>query len=136
MPFPPMRMIQLILGMILSATIASAIAEKPIPVKVVVLAMYEMGEITGDRPGELQFWAERENLDVVLPFPMGRTDLLMSEDGLMVALTGGGVTHAATTITALGMDPRFDFSKTYWIIAGIAGADPNDASLGTAAWAK
>ena len=106
-----MRMIQLILGMILSAAIASAIAEKPIPVKVVVLAMYEMGEITGDRPGELQFWAERENLDVVLPFPMGRTDLLMSEDGLMVAPTGGGVTHAATTITALGMDPRFDFPK-------------------------
>ena len=54
MPFPPMRMIQLILGMILSAAIASAIAEKPIPVKVVVL---DMGEITGDRPGELQFWA-------------------------------------------------------------------------------
>lgn len=131
-----MLKIQLILATILMAASAPAFAEEPIPVKVVVLAMFEMGEITGDRPGELQFWAERENLEIVLPFPMGRTDLLMSEEGLMVALTGGGVTHAATTITALGMDPRFDFSKTYWIIAGIAGADPEDASLGTAAWAK
>lgn len=111
-------------------------AQEPIPVKVVVLAMFEMGEVTGDRPGELQFWVERENLSNIYPFPMGRADIRMSDDGLMAVLTGGGVTHAATTITALGMDPRFDFSNTYWIIAGIAGADPNDATLGTAAWAR
>ncbi len=98
--------------------------------------MYEMGEVTGDRPGELQFWVEREDLSNIFDFPMGHTPLRMSDDGLMVALTGGGVTHAATTITALGMDPRFDFSKTYWIIAGIAGADPQDASLGSAIWAR
>lgn len=114
----------------------STAAEEPIPVKVVALAMYEMGEVTGDRPGELQFWVEREDLSNIYPFPMGQTELRMSDDGLMVALTGGGVTHAATTITALGMDPRFDFSNTYWIVAGIAGADPNDVSLGSAAWAK
>lgn len=111
-------------------------AEEPIPVKVVALAMYEIGEVTGDRPGELQFWVEREDLSNVYDFPLGQTEIRMSDDGLMVALTGGGVTHAATTITALGMDPRFDFSDTYWIVAGIAGADPNEASLGTAAWAK
>ncbi|WP_309024914.1 purine nucleoside permease [Pelagicoccus sp. SDUM812002] len=111
-------------------------ADEPIPVKVCVLAMYEMGEVTGDRPGELQFWVEREDLSNVMPFPMGQTELRMSEEGLLVALTGGGVTHAATTLTALGLDPRFDFSDTYWIVAGIAGADPLDASLGSAAWAK
>ncbi|MDQ8205480.1 purine nucleoside permease [Pelagicoccus sp. SDUM812003] len=108
----------------------------PAPIKVCVLAMFEMGEVTGDRPGELQFWVEREPLENIYPFPMGQTPLRVSDDGLMVALTGGGVTHAATTITALGMDPRFDFSNTYWIVAGIAGADPTDASLGSAAWAK
>lgn len=37
---------------------------------------------------------------------------------------------------ALGMDPRFDFTKTYWIVAGIAGVDPEDATLGSAAWAN
>ena len=34
---------------------------------------------------------------------------------------------------ALGMDPRFDFSDAYWLVAGIAGIDPEDASIGSAA---
>ena len=50
--------------------------------------------------------------------------------------TGGGVTNAATSVTALALDSRFDLSKAYWIVAGIAGVDPQDASLGSAAWAK
>lgn len=120
----------------LSTVSVSLQAAEPIPVKVCVLAMYEMGEVTGDRPGELQFWVEREELTNIYDFPMGQTELRMSDDGLLVALTGGGVTHAATTLTALGLDPRFDFSDTYWLVAGIAGADPLDASLGSAAWAK
>ncbi|MEK9820847.1 MAG: purine nucleoside permease, partial [Gammaproteobacteria bacterium] len=37
---------------------------------------------------------------------------------------------------ALGNDPRFDLSNAYWLIAGIAGADPEDASLASAAWAE
>ena len=37
---------------------------------------------------------------------------------------------------ALGMDPRFDLSNSYWLVAGIAGFDPADASVGSAAWAE
>ena len=37
---------------------------------------------------------------------------------------------------ALGMDTRFDLSKSYWLIVGIAGFDPADASIGSAAWAE
>ncbi len=37
---------------------------------------------------------------------------------------------------ALGMDPRFDLTKAYWLVAGIAGIDPADGSLGSAAWAE
>src|ERR1700747_2418059 len=37
---------------------------------------------------------------------------------------------------ALGMDRRFDLSKAYWIVAGIAGVNPNRASVASAAWAK
>src|SRR5271163_4595337 len=35
---------------------------------------------------------------------------------------------------ALGLDPRFDLSKAYWVVAGIAGADPAKATLGSAVW--
>jgi purine nucleoside permease len=37
---------------------------------------------------------------------------------------------------AVGLDPRFDFSHAYWIIAGIAGGNPERVSLGSAAWAR
>ncbi len=37
---------------------------------------------------------------------------------------------------ALGMDPRFDLTKAYWLVAGIAGINPARGSLGSAAWAE
>jgi purine nucleoside permease len=37
---------------------------------------------------------------------------------------------------ALGLDPRFDLSHAYWIVAGIAGGSPEQVSLGSAAWAR
>ena len=109
---------------------------RPIPVKVVVVAMFELGADTGDRPGEFQYWVERRKLDRVLPFPQGFRDLRMNEDGVLGVVTGVGTARAAATIMALGLDPRFDLSKAYWVVAGIAGIDPADASLGSAAWAE
>ncbi len=109
---------------------ASAHAAERIPVKVVVVAMFEMGAVTGDQPGEMQFWVEREKLDKVYPFPLGEYELRMNDRGLLAICTGGGVTNAATSIMALGMDERFDLSKAYWLVAGIAGGDPLDVSLG------
>jgi purine nucleoside permease len=34
------------------------------------------------------------------------------------------------------MDPRFDLSHAYWLVAGIAGVTPEAASIGSAAWAE
>jgi purine nucleoside permease len=110
---------------------------QPIKIRAVIVAMFESGNDTGDRPGEFQFWVEREKLDQVLPFPAGYRDLRVNaRQGVLGVLTGAGVTNACATIMALGMDPRFDFSKSYWLITGIAGVDPEDASLGSAAWAN
>jgi purine nucleoside permease len=96
--------------------------------------MFELGADTGDAPGEYQFWVEREHLDQVLLFPAGNRDLRMNSNGVLAVLTGEGTAKAASTIMALGLDPRFDLSKAYWVIAGIAGADPAKASLGSAVW--
>ena len=111
-------------------------AEGPIAPKVVIITMYEIGEYTGDAPGEFQYWVEREGLDQVIPFSMGKHDLRMNESGLLGVCTGGGVTNAAIVITALGLDPRFDFSKAYFIVSGIAGGDPADISIGGVAWSR
>lgn len=48
---------------------------KPIPVKVVVVTMFEPGADTGDRPGDFQLWVEREPLNQVIPFPQGYRNL-------------------------------------------------------------
>jgi purine nucleoside permease len=109
---------------------------KPIAVKVVVLSMFEVGEDTGDTPGEYQLWVEREHLDRVIPLLAGyRGHVRMNGDGVLGMLTGVGTARAAASVMALGLDPRFDFSKAYWIVAGIGGGDPADVSLGSAVWA-
>ena len=50
-------------------------------------------------------------------------------------VTGMGSIKSATAILALGLDPRFDVARAYWLVAGIAGIDPKQASLGSVAWA-
>lgn len=108
----------------------------PIEIKVVVAAMFEIGEVRGDAPGELQYWIERLPLDQSLPFELGEGDLYINDEGVLAILLGGGIPNATASIMALGLDPRFDLSHAYWLIAGVAGGDPEDMSLGSAAWAK
>jgi purine nucleoside permease len=111
-------------------------APRPIPVKIVIVAMFEVGNDTGDSPGELQYWVERDHLDKIYPLTAGYHAARMNKDGEMAVLTGPGTAHAASTIMALGLDPRFDFSRAYWLVAGIAGGSPERISLGSAAWAR
>jgi len=110
--------------------------DAPLPIKVVIVTMFEPGADTGDRPGELQYWVERNHLDKILPFPQAGHQLRMNSEGVLAVLTGVGTAKAAGSIMALGLDPRFDLRKAYWMVAGIAGVDPAHASLGSAAWAE
>ena len=112
----------------------SAQTTPPIAIKVVVVTMFERGEDTGDTPGEFQLWVEREHLDQILPLPSGYHHLRLNKDGVLGMVTGVGTAKAAASVMALGLDPRFDLSKAYWIIAGIGGGDPADVSAGSAVW--
>jgi purine nucleoside permease len=60
----------------------------------------------------------------------------MNKDGVLGMLTGVGTAKAAASVMALGLDPRFDLSRAYWLVAGIGGGDPADVSLGSAVWAE
>jgi purine nucleoside permease len=127
------------LGLSLSLWLASFLGAQttnaPILVKVVVVTMFERGEDTGDVPGEYQLWVEREHLDQILPLPSGYHHVRMNSDGVLGMVTGVGTAKAAASVMALGLDPRFDLSKAYWIVAGIGGGDPADVSAGSAVWA-
>jgi len=112
-------------------------ASTPLQIRVVVVTTFEVGDDTGDMPGEFQNWVERYPLPEVLPFPQGFRSLhYNAKDHVLGIVTGAGKASAAASIMALGLDPRFDLSKAYWILAGIGGIDPNRASVGSAAWAS
>ena len=128
-----MRLRIAIVAAIMSWTLGAQVA--PIPIKVVVVTMFERGEDTGDAPGEYQLWVEREYLDRVIPVAAGYRHVRLNKDGVLGMVTGIGTAKAAASVMALGLDPRFDLSKAYWVVAGIGGGDPADVSLGSAVWA-
>ena len=122
-----------------SAAGTAAVAS-PIPVKVVVVTTfeddYDNPNATGISPGEGVRWIKGFHLDTVVPLPAGFRPVRMNGDGVLELMTGMTTGKAAASTMALGLDPRFDLSKAYWILAGIAGVDPLQASLGSAAWAE
>jgi purine nucleoside permease len=116
---------------------SSAQGSGKLPVRVVVVTTFEVGHDTGDTPGEFQAWVERLPLPQTLPFPLGNHPLRYNAAKQVLGIvTGEGSLRAAASIMALGLDDRFDLSKAYWVVAGIAGIDPNYASVGSAAWAQ
>ncbi len=105
-------------------------------IKAVVVTMFEHGEPRGDRPGEMQFWVERYPFIRELPFEAGVRPLWTNDRGVLLVCTGAGTANATASIMALGLDQRFDLSEAVWLVAGIAGGDPLDVSLGSAVWAR
>ncbi|MGJ8681881.1 purine nucleoside permease [Paraglaciecola sp.] len=122
--------------LILGCEPTESVSQETKSIKAVIVTMYEDGEAVGDDAGELQLWLERGNFVHQLDFPLGEYDLYLSDDGVLIICVGGGIPNATASIMALGLDNRFDLTKAYWIVAGISGGDPEDISLGSAAWAK
>ncbi|GEQ66555.1 hypothetical protein JCM33374_g218 [Metschnikowia sp. JCM 33374] len=50
--------------------------------------------------------------------------------------TGEGEINAASSVTALGLSPLFDLSRTYFLISGIAGGEPQYTTMGSVTFAK
>jgi len=115
---------------------AALAAPAPVEVKVVVVTMFEIGADSGDAAGEFQLWHERQKLDEKFSFAHHHDLYFNRETGVLGMVTGMGTANSATAVMELGMDPRFDLSHAYWLVAGIAGVDPADASIGSAAWAE
>ncbi|HEY6374970.1 MAG TPA: purine nucleoside permease [Edaphobacter sp.] len=103
--------------------------------KVVIVAYFEVGNDTGDRPGEVQMWVEHDHLDRVIEVAGMTHPVRANADGSEIAVVvGPGQIRPAVNLMALGHDPRFDLRESYWIINGIAGVSPDDGTLGSAFW--
>ena len=95
-----------------------------------------MYEPNGDRPGEFDLFRKAENLQRTHPPAAGVSKMWSNEAGLAALTTGVGASKAAATTMAFGLDPHFDLTKAYFLIAGIAGINPHFASLAGVAWAN
>jgi purine nucleoside permease len=98
-----------------------------IPIKAVIVTAFEPA--TGPVPGEFRYWRERERMHQELHFAYAILPLFLSEDGVLGIVAGVGASRAAASIMALGLDPRFDLSRAFWLITGVCGVDPARGSL-------
>ena len=77
----------------------------PIPVKAVIVTMFEIGQDEGDKPGEFQFWKERRNLDTEFSFPHSHHNLFYNPDSQILGMvTGIGTAKSTSAVMALGLD--------------------------------
>jgi purine nucleoside permease len=95
-----------------------------IPLKVLILPKFEVGEMTGDFPGEAQYYYDAyekggEAYDIVGGFDGNK---LYVKDGVGLYVTGMGKANTAVSLQAVLSDPRFDFSDCYVMSTGCAGS--------------
>ena len=100
------------------------------PVKVMIISMFgPEGQVWLDRLGP---WREI-TVDGLSPdYP----SVHCNKQEVCVMTTGMGHTNAAASIMALTFSPVFDLRHTYFMVAGIAGIDPQQGTVGSAAWAN
>lgn len=105
-------------------------ASAPLPVKVLILPKFELGDMTGDFPGEAQYYFEQyligaEEYDI--PYSNYK---LYYKDEIALCLLGMGKVNAALSTMSILSDSRFDFSRAYVISTGCAGSSVGNTVMG------
>jgi len=115
---------------------STAQAAAPVTVKVFVAAMFEIGQNTGDRAGEFQHWYERYWKGAApVPVRGALGPVYCNADGVCGAVLGMGKVNSSSSMQAILLDPRFDFSQAYYVISGVAGTPPSRGTIGMVSWA-
>lgn len=113
-----------VLMMTLTGCLSRAAEEAKIPVKVLILPKFEVGELSGDFPGEAQYYYENYLADGEEYGLSGYAEntKLYYKDGVALCVVGQGKISAAINTSAVLSDQRFDFSEAYVISTGCAGS--------------
>ena len=95
-----------------------------------LLPKFEIGEMTGDFPGEAQYYYEQYLINAVeydVPYSPYK---LYYKDGVALSLPGLGKVNAALDTIVILSDSRFDYSKAYIISTGCAGSSAGSTVMG------
>ncbi len=119
------------LAAVLTLTLAGPALADPIPVKVFIAAMFEIGQNTGDRPGEFQNFFERYwTTAAPIPVKGALKPVYCDAAGICGGVLGMGKVNASASMQAILVDSAFDFSKTYFILSGVGGTPPERGTIG------
>lgn len=112
------------------ATVVAGKAPAPRPVKVMVITLF--GPEAAPWLGRLHVTHSVKVAGLSADYP----EVKCTDDGVCVLTTGMGHANAAASTMALALSPQFDLSHAYFVVTGIAGIDPEQGTLGSAAWAR
>ena len=104
--------------------------------KVLIITMFQHGEPgTADSVGEASAWIEHYALNNQINIPGIRNGVYTNDQNeIALIITGVGKANASTTMMCVGMHPSIDLSEAYIIVCGIAGANPEEVSVGSPVW--
>ncbi len=100
------------------------------PVKVLIITMFGP---------EAEPWIAPLKLAQSVPVPGLLSEspaLRCNADDVCLLVAGMGHANVAASTMAVALDPRLDLRRTWFLIAGIAGIDPAQGTIGSAAWAR
>lgn len=105
---------------------------RKIKLDVLIMPVFEIGEMYGDAPGEAQYFYENYFMDSKA-LDIGKDGIcgkLYISDDKGLFLLGQGKVSSAINLTILLEDDRFDWSDTYFICTGCAGAGTGESIVG------
>ena len=118
---------------ITAAAKAEDATTEAIPVKVLILPKFEIDEMSGDFPGEAQYYYEHYLLDGAESYSIpdgAEVNKLYVKDGVALYVLNMGKVNAALGTIEVLSDPRFDFSDAYIISTGCAGSSVESTVMG------
>ena len=124
------QLIASLLVLLLGLGAADASAAEPIAVKVMIVNMFDLEAAPWHAALKLQRAVRVPGL--TKDYPVVRC----TTSGVCQMTTGMGHANAAASMMAVIYSRLFDLRHTYFLIAGVAGIDPDYGTIGTAAWAR
>ena len=121
-----------VLTLICASFLLTACGSSPKKIKVLILPKFEIGEMTGDMPGEAQLYYE-EYLNGAEEYEIegGHKDNKLYVKGdIAMLITGESKVNSALSLDAALRDERFDYSDAYIISTGCAGSGTETTVMG------
>ncbi len=123
-------------ALLVSGTAFAATAEAPRQVKVLVISMFGPEAGAFITPLGLDQVMQVPGLGIGQDKPEFQPQMRCNADDVCVLQAGMGHANAAASTLAVALDPQFDLRQTWFLIAGVAGIDPAQGTIGTATWAR